>query len=561
MENNTPYNLDFSVVKVLSLAEIFSERCEFSCVNSLTFFTALVCLEEYPLSNWLIVNRISPVKVSIAIAKILRDYYLDIEKEDIDGEIKFDIVNFSVYVSSNIYDIIEEADNVAKNQYGKDEIGYNELLVAFIECYPEVFDLFLKYCNLVPVPDNKIKKEEESMGMIIPHELAGCLTVLNNSPIATSDIQEILGRDKETLQLIRILAKNTKSNAVFIGEPGVGKTAVVENFAWLIVSGNCPDKFKNSILISLDVNSIIAGTHFRGSAEERFKILIDFLERYPNCILFIDEIHNLLGAGACRDGDLDLANALKPILSRGNTQVIGATTTDEYVRYFSRDGALKRRFEKIVINEPKVTEIYPMIRNKVKRLSEGHGVTISKELVDKIIFYASCFNFETKNPDRTLDLVDKAMAIAELNGKKEVSLDDVIDNFDVNIKKYEKMSIRDKTSTAYHEAGHYILLRFAPELYNHKVTAVSIMPADGYLGVNALEIDHDITVSETREYFIQLLASRLAGRIAEMMYTGTISAGACGDLTANTKIAHNMVTKYLNTRHFLVEKIAKDIEL
>lgn len=115
----------------------------------------------------------------------------------------------------------------------------------------------------------------------------------------------------------------------------------------MIATGNCPENFKDSVVISLDVTSIIAGTKFRGTAEERFNDLIAFLENNPQCILFIDEIHLLLGAGACFEGALDLANALKPILARGNTRVIGATTEQEYTKYFSKDGALKRRFEKL----------------------------------------------------------------------------------------------------------------------------------------------------------------------------------------------------------------------
>ena len=122
--------------------------------------------------------------------------------------------------------------------------------------------------------------------------------------------------------------------------------------------------------MSLDVNAIVAGTQYRGTAEERFRQLIQFLERNPRCILFVDEIHLLLGAGACRDGDLDLANALKPMLARGETRVIGATTEDEYKKYFSRDSALKRRFEPIEVREPRADEVYDMIKNQIKLLEE-----------------------------------------------------------------------------------------------------------------------------------------------------------------------------------------------
>lgn len=156
----------------------------------------------------------------------------------------------------------------------------------------------------------------------------------------------ILGRDKETRQLWNIISKKNKRNAVLVGEPGVGKTAIVYKLVQDISNRECPEKFQNYSIISLDMTGIIAGTSYRGQAEERFKLLNTFLEKNRNVILFIDEIHNMLGAGSCREGELDLANSMKPILARGDAIVIGATTTKEYEKYFSSDGALKRRFEK-----------------------------------------------------------------------------------------------------------------------------------------------------------------------------------------------------------------------
>lgn len=143
--------------------------------------------------------------------------------------------------------------------------------------------------------------------------------MLQNEYSKDSKECHICGREEETKALIRILMKKTKRNAVLVGNAGVGKTALAEKFTWMIVTGNCPKKFQDNIVVKLDVNDIVAGTQYRGSAEERFQQLIQFLEKNPKCILFIDEIHLLLGAGACREGDLDLANALKPLLARGET--------------------------------------------------------------------------------------------------------------------------------------------------------------------------------------------------------------------------------------------------
>ena len=302
--------------------------------------------------------------------------------------------------------------------------------------------------------------------------------------------------------------------------------------------------FKNAKILALDVTSIVAGTKYRGSAEARFQNLVAFLEANPGCILFIDEIHTILGAGACKDGEIDLANSLKPILARGDTQVIGATTFDEYEKYFSKDAALKRRFEKIVVNEPHIDELYDMIQNQIFRLENYHNTTISKELVDFAVLNASCFNFETKNPDRTLDLIDRSMAGAELNGKSFVEKEDILENFAIRRKQFEMMSEAKKKATAYHEAGHYIVQKFSPEIEQYKTLAVSIMPAEDYLGINVFEVDENATPSTDRDAYIQLIARALGGRIAEKMFTSKLSSGASSDLAKATRIAKDMITRY-----------------
>lgn len=539
MENNL--RLEFNMVKILSLAESISKRYNSPCVTDIACFAALMLLNECPLYGRLISKGITREQISEICTKLLNKYYIFAKKQTAYWNARFPAANYSCNVSKELYEIFIEASSTAKTYYGKNYFGCNELLVAFGEILPDVFDEFLEACDMKPNSDNPFKEEDN---MTIPHDLVGCLTILNNEPFANEPTCSILGREEETTKLLRILAKDTKRNAVLVGEPGVGKTALVEKLTWLITMQKCPDKFKDYTVISLDINSIVAGTMYRGQAEERFESLISFLDQNPKCILFIDEIHTLLGAGACREGDMDLANAMKPILARGKTQVIGSTTKAEYENFFSKDGALKRRFEKILVNEPKIHEIYPMIENKIDRLSKAHNVTITRPLVDKIIFYASCFNYETKNPDRTLDLIDKAMAVAELQGHKNVTLKDIFENFDTNKKMFDETPEHIKIALAYHEAGHYILHRFSDELYDHKILAVSIMPGDGYYGVNVFEINDKVIPSNTKEYYIQLIACKLAGRIAEKLYSNKLSAGASNDLMHATNIAKNMITQY-----------------
>lgn len=542
MDNNNGIPFNSEILRFLELAlQISITKAKYSCLTDLTFFIALVSSTNTALYRRFLEIGKTEEEIQMAATQTFNQYSQTIYEQKPLKSIC--ISNRSYTISDNLYVILKRATYIAENYYRRESTCTNDLIVACTEFMPDVFDDFLENLNAIPKPNNQLLKGETTM-ISIPTELSSCLTILNSNFSYDEVDCKILGRDEEVLKLVRILAKDTKRNAVLVGEPGVGKTALVEKFTWMIVTGNCPKKFENSIVVSLDVNAIIAGTQFRGSAELRFQKLIAFLEKNPNCILFIDEVHNLLGAGACRDGDLDLANALKPILARGKTQVIGATTSGEYDNYFSRDAALKRRFEKIEVHEPKTDEIYPMIKNQIQRLCESHNVLISKEIVDMIIFYASCFNFETKNPDRTLDLIDKSMVIAELSGESEVTRDDVLENFNVNKKAFEETPLKEKIALAYHEAGHYIVHRFADKLYNQKTIAVSIMPAEDYYGVNVFEYDKNIISPQSRDYYIQNIAAKLGGRIAEKMYSNELTAGASNDLKSATEIAENIVLKF-----------------
>lgn len=386
---------------------------------------------------------------------------------------------------------------------------------------------------------------EEDIPFSIPKSLSGCLTILNDK-FSENPNCTILGRDNECKEIWKTMMKKTKRNVLLIGEPGVGKSSVVYKLTYDILNGTCPEMFKDFLILSLNVNNLVSGTIYRGQAEERYKDLIELLEDYENLILFIDEIHMIVGAGSSpsEKNEQDFSNALKPILAGDEAIIIGATTTEEYKKTFGMEGALRRRFRNITIKEPKTTEVYAMLKDSIKQLEEFHGVKISKRMVNAIIFYSSCFNYNTKNPDRTKDLIDLSMVTAKMDGKDHVDRESIMKNFDFNFKKFHNMTPAMINEIAYHETGHFIIQRFSGRLTDKEVVAISIIPATDYLGINVFD-PTDCEPTSDKNFFIDKIASCLAGRISEKLFLGVQNnSGASSDLETATMIAYDMVTKY-----------------
>ncbi len=233
----------------------------------------------------------------------------------------------------------------------------------------------------------------------------------------------VIGRKKEIEKVVQVLSRRMKNNPVLIGEPGVGKSAIVEGLSQLIAKNDVPEQLFNKTVFSVDLPGMLAGTRYRGDFEEKLKNLIDVTMEDGDIILFIDEIHALVGAGGSSDNNMDAANILKPLLARGDLQLIGATTIEEYRKYIEKDGALERRFTPVYVEEPKESDAIAILKGLRSKYEQHHGVVITDEAVEAAVKLSSRYITDRFLPDKAIDLIDEAAAqvrIAEEGGSVEL---------------------------------------------------------------------------------------------------------------------------------------------
>ena len=222
-------------------------------------------------------------------------------------------------------------------------------------------------------------------------------------------LDPVIGRDREIIRIAQILSRRKKNNPIIIGEPGCGKTAIVEGLAMKIVSGECPKNLLDKRIVNLDLTSVVAGTKYRGQFEERMKVIIEELHANPNIIIFIDEIHTLVGSGNS-SGSMDGSNIFKPALSRGELQCIGATTLDEFRKNIEKDGALERRFQKVIVDPSSVQETIEILKNVRDKYESYHKVTYSDEVIETCVKLAERYITDREFPDKAFDIMDEVGA-------------------------------------------------------------------------------------------------------------------------------------------------------
>ena len=257
--------------------------------------------------------------------------------------------------------------------------------------------------------NKKITSKKKTSPNLLIEELAVDL----NKKAKANELDPVIGREKEIQRMIEILCRRTKNNPLLVGDAGVGKTAIVEELSRMIASGNVPNVLKNKRILSLDMATMVAGTKYRGEFEERMKKLLIELEESEDVILFIDEIHTLVGAGGA-EGAIDASNIFKPSLARNKIRCIGATTTNEYKKYIENDSALDRRFQKIHIEEPDLKTVKSIMMNLSEIYSSYHRVSISEDIIDLMIKLADKYIYDRNVPDKMIDILDEVCAKASL---------------------------------------------------------------------------------------------------------------------------------------------------
>jgi ATP-dependent Clp protease ATP-binding subunit ClpA len=240
-----------------------------------------------------------------------------------------------------------------------------------------------------------------------------------NKLAADGKIDPLIGREPEVERVVQVLCRRRKNNPLLVGEAGVGKTAIAEGLAWRIVKGDVPEILSTAIVHSLDMGALLAGTKYRGDFEQRLKAVLKQLKEAPNAILFIDEIHTLIGAGSASGGTLDASNLLKPALSSGQLKCIGATTYNEYRGIFEKDHALSRRFQKIDVNEPTIAQTIEILRGLKSRFEEHHGVKYSAQAITTAVELAAKYINDRHLPDKAIDVIDEAGAAQRILPKSK----------------------------------------------------------------------------------------------------------------------------------------------
>jgi len=343
------------------------------------------------------------------------------------------------YASQNLNQTMLKANTIMQDM-GDDFVSLDHLLLALISIKDDTAKVMkecglteknIKEAILIVRKGTKVTDQNAESAYNALEKYAINLNVL----AASGKLDPVIGRDEEIRRVMHILTRRTKNNPILVGEPGVGKTAIAEGLAHRIINGDVPENLKSKLMFSLDMGALMAGAKYRGEFEERLKAVIkEVKESNGNIILFIDEIHTLIGAGAGGEGAMDAANILKPALARGELRTIGATTLDEYQKYFEKDKALVRRFQVVNIDQPSIEDAISILRGLKEKYESHHKVKIKDEAIISAVNLSDRYITERFLPDKAIDLIDEAAAKLRLEID---SLPEALDELERKLKQLE----------------------------------------------------------------------------------------------------------------------------
>lgn len=376
------------------------------------------------------------------ISQMIDSFMSDVNKVEGTGEI---------YFSGDLEKLLSKATDIEAS-FGDEYLSVEHLLLAQFEVSTSIIR------NLSKIPSYDRKSFEKAI-----RSIRGSARVTSDTPedtfealgkygrdlvseVANGKIDPIIGRDEEIRRVMTILARKTKNNPILVGDPGVGKTAVVEGLAWRIFKGDVPETLKDKTIWSLDIGSLIAGAQYRGQFEDRLKaVMKEVAKSNGRIILFIDEIHTLIGAGATGEGSMDAANILKPALARGELHCIGATTLNEYRKYIEKDPAFARRMQLVMVDEPTVGDTIAILRGLKNSYESHHGVQITDDALISAVTLSKRYIADRFLPDKAIDLVDEACARTRMQiDSMPVELDEV--NRKLLQLQIEKVSLKNDDS-------------------------------------------------------------------------------------------------------------------
>ena len=359
-------------------------------------------------------------------SKILKKYKLDYYKikKDLYSNNKTNItfINYSKLLKKIFSELI------INSKENKEEITTEKILEKIIK---EETSMAYRILNEYKVDINSLYYEISKKNKKVLINNYSKLYIDLNSMVKKGKIDKVIGRDEELKRIIEILLRKNKNNPLLVGNAGVGKTAIVEELARRIENKEVPKALLNKRILSIDLASIVSGTKYRGEFEEKMKKIISMIEEDNDKILFIDEVHTIVSAGA-GEGAIDAANILKPYLARGNIKLIGATTLDEFKKYIEKDKALERRFQKIIINEPSRIELKEILYNSKSIYEKHHNVNISLDIIDELIRLSNLYVYDRSEPDKSFDILDEVCSKVSLKESSE----------EIKLKEYKNILIK-----------------------------------------------------------------------------------------------------------------------